>query len=464
MPAARRRESLAGIPCFGASKADLCPGCSAETWQGMEDLRARVETHEALADRVEDRVVLERNPLAGMGPEGLTGRGRDGTMRPTTEATAAEVMATNGRCSGPEVALFLPTLHGGGAERQLINLAARFQELGLRVDLVVAKAEGAFQSKVPAGVRLVDLEARRTLSSILGLAGYLKRERPESLLSVLGHANLVALWARKLAGAVARVVVCEPSTAGLAIRNAPNRRERLLPLLEHFFYPWADGIVAVSESAADDLTRVIRLPRDRIRVIYNPVVTPGLPSQARAPIDHPWFRPGEPPVILGVGRLTPAKDFATLIRAFAIVRQEQPARLLILGEGELRPGLEELVAELGLGEEVSLPGFADNPYAYMARAGVFALSSAWEGFGTVLAEAMACGAPVVSTDCGGPSEILDGGRIGRLVPVGDPQALAEAILATMAEPRDADRLRARAQDFSLERIAEQYLEVLCPCQ
>jgi glycosyltransferase involved in cell wall biosynthesis len=371
------------------------------------------------------------------------------------------MMASAARSSTPDVALFLPTLHGGGAERKVLNLADRFATMGLRVDLVVAKAEGVYAGRVPPSVHLVDLNARRTLSSVLALRRYLSRSAPHALLSVMGHANIVGLSAWQLGGRQVRMVVCEESLPGPAISQAPNRRERLLPLLQHFLYPWAVGIVAVSERAADDLARLIRIPRDRIRVIYNPVVSPDLPKQAQSPVDHAWFGPGEPSVILGVGRLTPAKDFPTLLRAFARVRQVRAVRLVILGEGELRGTLEALVRDLGLEDSVSLPGFVQNPYAYMARAKLFVLSSAWEGFGSALVEAMACGLPVVSTDCGGPSEILEGGMYGRLVPVGDPQALAEAILTALVEPPQADLLRARAEDFSVEKIADQYLEVLC---
>jgi glycosyltransferase involved in cell wall biosynthesis len=378
------------------------------------------------------------------------------------EGDVAETGASSAGSPRPHVALFVPTLHGGGAERKVLNLAERFATMGLEVDLVVAKAEGVFAAQLPPSVRLVDLRAARTLSSVLALKRYLSRSAPQALLSVMGHANLVALVARRLAGARTRLVVCEESLLGEAVSEAPNRRERALPLLEHLTYPWSDGIVAVSERAADDLARVIRIPRDRIRVIYNPVVTLDLLRQARAPVDHPWFGPGEPPVILAVGRLTPAKDYPTLLRAFVLVRQARAARLVILGEGELRGTLEALVRDLGLEDSVSLPGFVQNPYAFMARAKVFILSSAWEGFGSALVEALACGLPVVSTDCGGPAEILEGGKFGRLVPVGDPQVMAEAILSTMAEPTAAGLLRARARDFSVERIADQYLEVLCP--
>jgi glycosyltransferase involved in cell wall biosynthesis len=190
--------------------------------------------------------------------------------------------------------------------------------------------------------------------------------------------------------------------------------------------------VVVSREAADDLARTARLARERIEVIYNPVITPALREQAAQAPDHPWFAPGQPPVVLGVGRLTRQKDFPTLIRAFAEVRRRRTARLVILGEGEERPALTALVAELGLDPDVALLGFRDNAAAYMARAAVFVLSSAWEGLPTVLIEALATGTPVVSTDCqSGPREILQEGRLGDLVTVGDPAGLARAIEAPL---------------------------------
>jgi len=218
--------------------------------------------------------------------------------------------------------------------------------------------------------------------------------------------------------------------------------------------------VAVSRGVADDLARLTGLPREKIQVIYNPVVTPELFVKAEEPLGHPWFAAGEPPVILGVGRLHEAKDFQTLIRAFALVRKKRVARLVILGEGEERPKLEALVRELGLEEEVALPGFVDNPFKYMKRAGVFVLSSQWEGFGNVLVEAMACGTPVVSTACpSGPEEILENGRWGRLVSVGDVDALAEAIILTLDDKNHPDVAR-RALDFGVQRAIDEYIRVL----
>lgn len=360
-----------------------------------------------------------------------------------------------------KVALFLPSLRGGGAERVMVNLARGFSEKGLDVDLVLAKAEGPYLSQVPPDVRVIDLHSSRVLASLPHLVCYLRRERPQALLSTLNHANIVALWARKLARVPNRLVVRVAANLSQSASNASSARGRLMPRLIHKFYPWADAVVAISQGVADDLVKTARLPRERIQVIYNPVVTPEILEKAEEPLNHPWFAPGEPPVILSVGRLTKQKDYPTLIRAFALVCRERPARLMILGEGEERPKLEALVRELDLDEDVSLPGFVDNPYAYMARSAVFVLSSAWEGFGNVLVEAMAVGTPVVSTDCpSGPAEILEGGKWGKLVPVGDANAMAQAILSTLSGQEVKMGFQNRALKFTIERITKYYLEAL----
>ncbi len=361
-----------------------------------------------------------------------------------------------------QVALFLPSLRGGGAERVMVNLARGFAERKLKVDLVLTKAEGPYLGEMSDLVRIIDLKASRVFRSLPKLVRYLRKERPEALLSALDHANIVALWAKKIARVPTRVVVSVHSTTSIASAHAQNLPGRLMPFLMHFFYPWADKVVAVSEDAADDLVKTAKLLREKIKVIYNPIVTPELFAKAEEPLDHPWFQPGEPPVILGVGRLTESKDFPTLIRAFALVRKGCPARLMILGEGEDRPKLEVLIEELGLREDVTLPGFVDNPYKYMKRARVFVLSSRWEGLPTVLIEAMALGTPVVSTDCpSGPREILEGGKWGRLVPVGDVEALAEAISKALDNPTFPEGARERViERFSLETAVDEYLKAL----
>jgi glycosyltransferase involved in cell wall biosynthesis len=246
---------------------------------------------------------------------------------------------------------------------------------------------------------------------------------------------------------------------------ATGERQRawgpLLRTLVRRTYANADAVVANSQGVADDLARSARVPPERITVIHNPIDAAAIRERAREPVEHPWVAPGAPPLVLAVGKLKLQKDFPTLLRAFVRVRAERPAHLVILGEGEERDDLERLAHELGVAADTALPGFVTNPFAWMARAAVFAHSSAWEGFSNVLCEALACGCPVVSTDSpGGSSEILDHGATGPLVPVGDDRALADAILALLSDPPDPERLRARVARFSVDAAVDRYLDVL----
>lgn len=359
------------------------------------------------------------------------------------------------------IAIFLPFLHKGGVERAMLNLAQGFVQRGIRVDLVLAtKAEGPYVSQIPSQVRVIELKASTPILSFPGLVRYLRRRRPQAVLSGLTPANLVAVWARRVpAMKKTKVIIRVEIAVGIRESTTPLRA-RLRPFVYKAFYPWADTIVAVSRGVAKDLLR-FGIPKTKIGQIYNPVVNSEMNERAKEPVEHPWFAPDTPPVILGVGRLHKQKDFATLIRAFALVRKARPAHLVILGEGEERPHLETLVRNLGLDSEVDLPGFVDNPYKYMARANVFALSSVYEGFGNVIAEALALGIPVVSTDCpSGPAEILEDGKWGILVPPRDPQALAKAILEALDKYWDREALCRRAQAFSVDTIVSQYMEVI----
>jgi glycosyltransferase involved in cell wall biosynthesis len=273
--------------------------------------------------------------------------------------------------------------------------------------------------------------------------------------------NVAAAIAGRLARGETRVVLRIDSQVTRSPALAGTRTQRRRERRARRFFPWADAWIAISAGVAEDAARVTGIPREAIATIHNPVVTSELRARAAAPVDDPWLAPGSPPVVLGVGRLVPQKDFATLVRAFARVRARRSARLLLLGEGPGRSELERLAGELGVAGEVRFAGRVESAPAYMARAAVFALSSAWEGFGRVLVEALAVGCPVVSTDCpSGPREILEDGAFGPLVPVGNAEALAEAIEAVLDRPPERSALVKRAEAFSIERGVERYLEVL----
>ncbi len=359
------------------------------------------------------------------------------------------------------IAFFLPSLRGGGAERAISKLAIGVAERGLSVDLVLAKAEGPYLKQLFGRVRIVDLGAPRVIRSLPKLVRYLRSARPDSLLSAMDHANLVALLARRIAGVKTKVFASVRTTVSISLQHSAHFRSRIILQLMRMIYRRADGILAVSHGVADDLVHVVGIPERKVRVLYNPVVTPMLLNNAMETPDHPWLNGGRVSIVLSVGRLTRAKDYICLIRAFALLKARREAKLIILGEGEERPRLEALVRELRLQEDVSMPGFVLNPYAYMSRADVFVLSSAWEGLPGVLIEAMACGCPVVSTNCrSGPDEILANGKYGPLVAVGNPAALAEAISQVMESPIPRQELRSRAARFSEECIVREFLEIV----
>lgn len=361
---------------------------------------------------------------------------------------------------GNHIAIFMPSLRGGGVERVMLLLAQAFAVRGLEVDLVLASAEGPYLKDVDESVRIVDLKRRRILTSLPALAKYLKVRQPLAMISAMAHANVVAVWAKLISGAPTSVLVTEHVNLSRAQLEASNVRQHLVPWFMRLSYGHADRIVAVSGGVADDLATAINIPRERIEVVYNPVESHQLATLCNAELSHPSLPDDSIPFILATGRLHPQKDFSTLIRAFAHLRKDRRARLVILGEGGQRGDLEALIESLGLTGEILLPGFVDNPYAWMRRASLFVLSSAYEGFGIVLVEAMACGTPVVSTDCpSGPAEILENGRWGALVPVADVAALANAMSSSL-DSDDHPDVAKRAGYFNLDMAVNRYLDLL----
>jgi glycosyltransferase involved in cell wall biosynthesis len=359
-----------------------------------------------------------------------------------------------------DIAFFLVDLGGGGAEKVMLSLAGGFAERGLKVDLVLVKLTGDYHSLISPKVRIVNLSHPRLITSLPLLIDYLKKNRPKVLISALEDANTVAIIAKVLARLPTHLIVSVHNPLAFVHENRSKLKQKLTPLFIRWLFPFADAIVGVSQGVCDNIALVSGLPREKINVIYNPIFTPELLNKFDAPVDEEWFLETQVSVILAVGRLSKEKDFPTLIRAFALVRQHHPVKLVILGQGSELPSLEELVRELDLVDDVAFPGFVTNPYAYMSKAKMLVVTSTYEGFGNVLVEAAIAGTPVVSTNCeSGPAEILADGKYGDLVAVGDVPALATAMINTLKHPRNSDLLRQRGREFSLEAALTKYQQL-----
>ena len=274
----------------------------------------------------------------------------------------------------------------------------------------------------------------------------------------MNHVNVVLLLAWNLAGTTSKMIVTEHNNPKELIRS--SIRNRLVYKAAYVEYPWADSLIAVSDGVAESLSDVLNIPREEIIRIYNPVVSDELKEQASQYVDHPWFG-SESAVLLNIGRLSEQKNQALLLRAFARVRGRFDAKLVIIGKGKKEDSLRELAEELGISDHVDIINWVDNPYAFMASADVFVLSSRFEGLPTVLIEALACGCQVVSTDCpSGPREILADGKYGGLVENYSTEALSEAIEEQLLDPIDEEALRERGEDFSVERCINCYDELI----
>lgn len=357
------------------------------------------------------------------------------------------------------IAIFVSTSGHSGVDRAMKHLIPELVERGYRVDLLKVRRHGPDIRFTHPRFRVVDLGTRYTYASVFAVARYLRTNRPAVLFSDKDRVNRTALAARVLAGTRTRLVVSSGTTISidLAHRGAFERWVQRNSMGK--LYRYADKVIVPSAGVADDMAEYTGLERWRIAPTPRPVVPDGLLTQAFPRPPHPWLQPGEPPLILGAGELCERKAFEILLQAFARLHAERPCRLMILGKGGRREALLELAASLGVAEDFALPGFVDNPYAYMAHADLFAMTSRWEGLGFVLIEAMAVGTPVVSTDCpSGPAEILQGGRYGALVAVDDVAGLFQAMKDTLGAPPPPDSLKAAIQPYTVSAATDAYLE------
>jgi glycosyltransferase involved in cell wall biosynthesis len=361
-----------------------------------------------------------------------------------------------------KLSILLPDLRGGGAERVAVNLANSFIQRGYAVDMVLMSVTGEFLNDLHPDIRVVNLQVKRLRGLLIPLMRYLRAQRPAALLACMWPITTTALWACKFARVDTRLVVAEHTTWSKAeICHSRFKRWQVVTSM-HYMFPFVDGIVAVSQGAADDLARFANLDRNAITVIYNPVVGEAKPA-ATTPLPPAGWWSGTHRRVLAVGTLKEIKDYTNLLNAFALLPHPLDARLLIRGEGAYRNELEQQARQLGITDRVFMPGFATDPSPYYLQADLHVLSSQGEGLPTVIIEALAAGTPVVSTDCpSGPREILSDGEFGLLVPVGDAAALAAAMAESLAAPHDSDALKARAQDFSIEKAVDQYEAILFP--
>ncbi|GGH14839.1 glycosyltransferase [Mucilaginibacter phyllosphaerae] len=363
-----------------------------------------------------------------------------------------------------KVALFVGNLQGGGAERMMVNLANSFAALGNETSLLCADFSGPYCAEVANDVTVYDFKKKGAFAAVKDLRSYLKSNQPDYLLTTQSHVSACAVLAHKLSGqSSTKLIIREATTPSEASRRKGGIKSKIVSFLIKQLYNKANGFVAVSEGVRADMIPYYSLKPQNAVVINNPVVTASMDTLAKAPADHPFlFTHRKHITIMGVGRISKVKDFGTLLKALAELKKNTPAKLIILGDITTNPSeyekLQGLVNELGLQADVSFPGFVANPFAYLSKADVFVLSSLYEGMPGVLIQALACGCQCVSTDCkNGPAEILQGDKYGTLVPVGDFEAMAQAINNASANPKDPEYLKTRSMDFNDVNSAKAYI-------
>ena len=359
------------------------------------------------------------------------------------------------------IGIVIYSLAGAGAERVSVNLAREFSALGHHVDFLLAEGGGEFTDE--AG-QVAELQ----VSSGGGASGwrkvirqYITEKSPDVLLAMMEGAGVLAIQAAS--GTAVPVYVVSHIHFSRHCRQSPRIKERwLMPLAARWYLPKAAGVIGVSQGVSNDILRSARLKSDRVHTIYNPILSEAFYRKAAEPVYHPWFsRERNWLNVITVGRLTPQKDHATLLKAIALANKQRPVRLVIFGQGELLGELQDQAKALGIQDIVEFAGYDANPYKFISGADLFVLSSRWEGFGNVLVEALACGARVVSTNCpSGPREVLDGGTFGDLVAVGDSEAIADSITEETNHEFDNEALTSHLEKYYVQSVAEQYLQIM----
>ncbi|MGM0843665.1 MAG: glycosyltransferase [Bacillota bacterium] len=361
------------------------------------------------------------------------------------------------------VCFFIPTLGFGGIEANTIRLAKAFVNDNYNVEIIVSNLKNDdYLLRVPSEVKIIDLKCSKIFNCLPNLIRYVNKRKPKALISASEGANIVAAFAKLFIREHTKVIISIRTHLSTEYKHISNKKKKLFPMLSRLIYPKVDSIVAVSNGVAKDASSFLKIPFTKINVIYNPIIDYSIKELMQENPNHPWLEEKKDHfVILGAGRLTKQKDFTTLIKAFYEVRKHVSVKLIIVGEGEEREKLKLLAQELNVYGDIDLVGFVQNPYSYMKCSDLFVMSSAWEGFGNVLVEAMATGTNVVSTDCpSGPSEILDNGTYGQLVETKDIEGLSKSIIDALQNPLSKEVLIERANSFTVKATLDKYKRII----
>ena len=355
-----------------------------------------------------------------------------------------------------KIAFFYRELDQGGIQRMLIDCTNYFAEHGYDVSFVLMKRSDDYHQLLNDKIKIIYFESIKKTQLYRSFADILKREQFDVLYSATPALNIFTIVTKMLCGSKTKVIISEHNNTLVFFRNMKFTLSKLTYLSIPLLYRFADGIIAVSKGVGEGLQKIALLPTDKIKVIHNPAYSPIIQEQLKMQPEHAWFDDNSIPTFITVGRLTEAKNHALLLDAMSLVVKNRKARLLIIGEGHLRPALEKQIKALGLENCVSLVGFILNPVSWISKADVFVLSSNYEGFGIVLVEALAAGTTIVSTDCDyGPDEILND-KYGYLVPVGNAVELGRKMEFALDHPIEKSILTKRAQEFSVDNIMKQY--------
>lgn len=365
----------------------------------------------------------------------------------------------------PAIVFFLPSFRGGGAEANTVRLANHLVSIGAQVEIVVLSGDGFWREQVDPHISVVDLGTRRASRSLFSLVKYFRRQRPPVFFSNLSHLNVLSLLANKLAGSKSKIILWEHNDLDSVSTIEPHALPILLRLLMRMLYPAADRIIAVSQGVKNSLIEFLSLRPTQIEVIFNIVDLSAIKRASQSPVGHPWLGSKEYVSIIAAGRLVFQKGFDLLIDAFHQVSRELDARLIIMGEGDMKELLEQQIGQLGLHGKVELAGFVPEPFSWISHADIFVLSSRYEGFGIVIAEAMACGTPVVAFDCpSGPAELLENGSDGILVPAEDVAGLRDGILQLATNVQLAEEYKnrglRRADKFAVDIASAKVLDLV----